>query len=141
MWATGLFFGEGSIGDGTDERDGTDYMPTEKHSFVWHWSDVTAIAAGNGYNMMLDKDGSVWATGKNDKGQLGDGYTRNSYGSVTDCDGRGGPADSSAVTAIAAGESHSMLLRKDGSVLTTGDNSYGQLGDGSNTHAQGKGTL
>ena len=33
---------------------------------------------------------------------------------------------------LAAGGSHSMVLKKDGSVWTTGNNKYGQLGDGSN---------
>ena len=31
---------------------------------------------------------------------------------------------------IAAGWSHSMVLKGDGTVWATGDNSYGQLGDG-----------
>ena len=32
--------------------------------------------------------------------------------------------------AISAGDYHSMVLKKDGSVWTTGRNEYGQLGDG-----------
>ena len=36
-----------------------------------------AIAAGNGHSMVLEIDGTVWATGNNNKGQLGDG-TRSS---------------------------------------------------------------
>ena len=39
-------------------------------------------------------------------------------------------ADTNAVS-LAAGGSHSMVLKKDGSVWTTGRNNYGQLGDGS----------
>jgi hypothetical protein len=36
----------------------------------------------------------------------------------------------SGVTAIAAGEFHSLFLRSDGSLWAMGDNYYGQLGDG-----------
>ena len=34
---------------------------------------VQAIAAGSQYSMVLKEDGSVWATGGNAFGQLGDG--------------------------------------------------------------------
>ena len=36
-----------------------------------------AIAAGNAHSMVLKGDGSVWATGRNFYGQLGDGTTSN----------------------------------------------------------------
>ena len=35
-----------------------------------------AIAAGRDHRMVLETDGTVWATGLNDYGQLGDGTTR-----------------------------------------------------------------
>ena len=34
---------------------------------------ATAVAAGNGYSMVLRQDGSVWGMGRNAYGQLGDG--------------------------------------------------------------------
>ena len=37
------------------------------------------------------------------------------------------------MTAIAAGENHSLSLRSDGTVWAWGDNSNGQLGDGTTT--------
>ena len=36
---------------------------------------ATAIAAGDEHSMVLKQDGTVWATGKNKYGQLGDGTT------------------------------------------------------------------
>ena len=39
---------------------------------------------------------------------------------------------STDVQAIAAGHSHSMVLKRDGNVWTTGCNRWGQLGDGTN---------
>ena len=38
------------------------------------------------------------------------------------------------VQAIAGGYYHSMMLKRNGNVWTTGDNKYGQLGDGTNTN-------
>merc|ERR1719174_23633 len=75
--------------------------------------------------MVLKQDGSVWATGDNDEGQLGDGTTtqRQSFIKVVP----------SGVMAIAAGEKHSLVLKQDCSVWATGDNDDGQLGDGSTT--------
>ena len=75
--------------------------------------------------MMVKQDGSVWATGSNIHGQLGDGSTtdRNSFVKVK----------SSGATAVAAGFAHTMVLTQDGGVWTTGWNLYGQCGDGSMT--------
>ena len=36
--------------------------------------------------------------------------------------------------AISAGDEHSMLLKRDGSVWATGDNEHGQLGDGTTAY-------
>ena len=39
--------------------------------------------------------------------------------------------------AISAGYQHSMILKQDSSVWATGDNRYGQLGDGTTVHKEG----
>ena len=75
--------------------------------------------------MVLRTNGSVWATGRNNWGQIGDrGSTDNVDFTLVF------PGD---VIAIAAGANHSMVLKNDGSVWATGRNHYGQLGDGSTT--------
>ncbi len=38
-------------------------------------SGVTAIAAGDDHSLFLKSDGSLWAMGYNDFGELGDGTT------------------------------------------------------------------
>jgi len=63
----------------------------------------------------------VAAWGWNGFGQLGDGSTDNRYSPVA-LDGTSG------VTAIAAGNGHSVALKDDGSVWVWGVNFYGQLG-------------
>ena len=83
---------------------------------------AVAVAAGDMHSIVLKQDGSVWAAGRNDNGQLGDGSKtdRNSFVKVF----------SSGAVAVAAGGSHSVALKRDGSVWATGWNEYGQLGSG-----------
>ena len=85
-------------------------------------SGVADVAAGGYHSMLRKHDGSVWATGCNNYGQLGDGSLsdRITYFPV-----------STGAESIAAGTRHSMMLKHDGSVWATGYNLYGQLGDGS----------
>lgn len=85
---------------------------------------VTAIAVGSYHNLALLRDGTVLAWGHNGRGQLGDGTTTDARSPVRV---NGLPLE---VVAIAAGSSHSLALFDDGSVMAWGQNSYGQLGDG-----------
>ena len=79
--------------------------------------------------MMLKQDGSVWATGDNDHGQLGDGWTKNFQVFVK--------VISDGVKAVAAGAFHSMVVKQDDSIWATGLNQHGQLGDGATTSLEG----
>merc|ERR1711934_56206 len=88
-------------------------------------SGVTVVAAGYWHTMVVMQDGSVWGTGYNRFGTLGDGTTtrRLIFSRLL----------SSGVTAVAAGWYHSMVMKQDGSVWCTGHNNRGQLGDGTTT--------
>ena len=72
--------------------------------------------------MVLKQDGSVWATGYNKYGQLGDGTTTNRSEFTKVFQG--------GAIALAAGHFHSIVLKEDGSVWATGRNEEGQLGSG-----------
>jgi alpha-tubulin suppressor-like RCC1 family protein len=119
LWATG-YNGYGQLGDGT-------YNETNRPEQVVS-SNVTAIAGGAQHSLFIKSDGSLWAMGYNPYGELGIGaFTTNSpYGIAT-------PQQivSSNVTAIAAGDYHSLFLKNDGSLWAMGRNDIGQLGDGS----------
>jgi hypothetical protein len=88
---------------------------------------VVAIAAGDGHTVVLKRDGTVWAWGRNWSGQLGDGTYTN----------RATPVAVSGLTeviAIAAGMEYTVALKSDGTAWAWGSNEYGQLGDGTVTN-------
>jgi alpha-tubulin suppressor-like RCC1 family protein len=117
LWAMGNnAFGQ--LGDGNSLR------PDVNSPARIVTTNVTAIAAGWNHSLFLKDDGSLWAMGNNAFGQLGDG-TLNSNGTNSP-----EMVVASGVTAIAAGNGHSLFLKSDGSLWAMGDNSSGQLGDG-----------
>jgi alpha-tubulin suppressor-like RCC1 family protein len=84
---------------------------------------VEAIAGGQSHTIALKSDGTVWAWGHNDYGQLGDGTTTMRTTPVQ-------VSNLSGVHAIACGTHHVVALKGDGTVWTWGRNVNGQLGDG-----------
>jgi alpha-tubulin suppressor-like RCC1 family protein len=90
------------------------------NSFAQCWTTVTA---GYNHTLGIKTDGTLWAWGRNDYGQLGDGTNTNKnvptqVGSDTDW------------KFIAAGDNHSMAIKNNGTLWAWGRNNYGQLGDG-----------
>ena len=83
--------------------------------------DVASVSAGADFTVALKTDGTLWAWGGNDYGQLGNGSTTPSDLPICVLD---------QVTAVSAGDYHVAALRADGSLWTWGDNLFGQLGDG-----------
>lgn len=78
------------------------------------------------HTLYAKRDGTLWAWGKNDDGQLGDGTTT----------GRSTPVKITGIPnikSVAAGYDHTVVLTTDGQVFAWGNNSNGQLGDGSTT--------
>ncbi|MCL2818317.1 MAG: hypothetical protein FWD41_01095, partial [Actinomycetia bacterium] len=119
VWAWG-FNANGQLGDGTtDERTN----PTRVTAL--DGKDIIAVAAGGYHSLALAADGTVWTWGYNAFGQLGlsDYSHRNVPTQVAALDGKD-------IVAIAGGDSFSLALSDDGRVWAWGENSQGQLGDG-----------
>jgi alpha-tubulin suppressor-like RCC1 family protein len=94
-------------------------------------SGVRSIAAGASHSLALKSDGSVLAWGHNQSGQLGSGGAVPGTDASTPQPVSGlGASVSNPVVAIAAGDSFSVALKKDGSVWTWGNNASGELGNG-----------
>jgi uncharacterized repeat protein (TIGR02543 family) len=79
--------------------------------------------------LALKNDGTVWAWGQNNVGQLGDGSTTNNNTPVAVVTTSG----LYGVSEIAAGLNHSVAMKPDGTIWAWGDNYYGQIGTGAAT--------
>jgi alpha-tubulin suppressor-like RCC1 family protein len=82
---------------------------------------ITRVAAGRTHSLALSSDGTVWAWGDNEYGELGDGNFIQSDSPVK-------VVGLSDITQIAAGSVWSLALRSDGTVWAWGNNLYNDLG-------------
>ncbi len=97
-------------------------------------SGVVAIATGSMHTVALKGDGTVWAWGWNQYGQLGNNSTIDSQTPVQ-VQGSGGRGVLSGVVSISAGLNHTIALKSDGTVCDWGDSTSGELGNGSNNQS------
>lgn len=113
--------GLGQLGNGTTADSNT---PVE----VQGLTDAVAVAVGGAHSLALKQDGTVVAWGYNESGQLGDGTHRIVRYLPVEVEGL------TDAVAIAAGESHSLAVKSDGTVVAWGWNFDGHLGDGTTTN-------
>ena len=87
-------------------------------------SGITAVAAGGTHSLFLKGDNTVWGVGSNSYGQLGNinvghyNYEAFQIAGLTE------------VSKLSGGYLHSLFLKNNGTVLASGANTSGQLGDG-----------
>lgn len=117
LWAWG-FGGFGQLGNGATPSYSS--VPVQ----VPGLTNIIAVSSGSFHALALQADGTVWAWGSNQSGQLGDSTTTShlSPEHLTTINN---------VTKIAAGYTHSLALTSDGSVWAWGENTSGQVGIGS----------
>jgi alpha-tubulin suppressor-like RCC1 family protein len=87
--------------------------------------DVTStrVAAGGTHTLAVRRDGTLWATGNNGWGMLGDASTTNRLTPVM-------VTGLTGIKGAAAGASHSLAVGLDGRLYAWGFNTSRQLGDG-----------
>ena len=137
VWAWGYNY-HGELGNGTKTGNTANGTPGQVlTAAATPLTGITAVRGGFWHTLALKSDGTVWAWGNNDWGQLGNGSATPSYGGVAYAAQVTGLSN---VVAIAAGHWHSVAVKSDGSVWTWGLNSTswdanrnGQLGDGTTT--------
>jgi len=118
LWAWGE--NRGNFGNGSTYEAVQDSNIPVQIGAETNWASVSA---GSSHTMAIKTDGSLWAWGFNDDGQLGDGTEEYKYiptliGTEIDW------------ASVSAGSYHTMAIKTDGSLWAWGFNGSGQLGDG-----------
>ncbi|AEC02727.1 fimbrillin family protein [Parasphaerochaeta coccoides] len=127
LWVTGSN-SHGQLGDGTTDSRVIPVQVKDDTDISGFMTDVAAVSAGLYYTMILKKDGTLWATGRNNLGQLGLGNKTDSEIPVKVA------SMGTDVEAVFAGCKHTLIQKKDGSLWATGFNTNGQLGVSDNTN-------
>lgn len=86
---------------------------------------VAQVSYGNLFAAYVKTDGTLWTSGVNAFGALGDGTTvfRSSFAQIA-----------TDVASVSCGGGHLAFVKTDGSLWTVGSNSFGQLGTGNTTN-------
>jgi alpha-tubulin suppressor-like RCC1 family protein len=122
---------DGQLGLGVLAAGG--YVRSPRIVDVLNGANAVAIAAGYFHTVALLADGSVRTFGASNAGQAG---------TPTGVDGFGAfpspirPAGIDSITAVAAGQYHTLALRRDGNALSWGHAGEGRLGDGTSGRSQ-----
>ena len=96
---------------------------------------IIQIHAGYEHSLALASDGTVYAWGRNNSGQLGKNDATDAHIPAA-VQTLGTPMTGKVIVQLAAGNSQSMALASDGTVYTWGWNQYGQLGNGTTTNSR-----
>ncbi len=122
LWCWGSNF-YGQLGDATRTNR---TVPVQVSG---HGTDWVAVTAGASHTCAVKIDHTLWCWGLNGNGEFGDGTTTNSLVPVQVS---GHATDWAAVTAF---EIRTCAVKTGGTLWCWGDNTFGQLGDGSTTNS------
>lgn len=124
----------GRIGDGTSTDSFSPVAVAHEDGAALNGKTVLRIASGGSHTLALCSDGKVYAWGANDYGQLGDNSIVDRTSPVEVNSTSISALNGKTVVAIAAGFVHSLALCSDGTLVSWGYNTTGQLGDNTVTH-------
>jgi len=138
---------DGQLGDGTTDRNPYPVRIMENIAFV---SPSRGSEPSGGHTMAIASDGTLWAWGANQSGQLGDGTRTSRFFPVQITQGFAPNPYSilgydpnilyavditGEVIYVSAGGAHTMAITTDGTLWGWGENFSGQLGNGTNLNS------
>jgi alpha-tubulin suppressor-like RCC1 family protein/CRP-like cAMP-binding protein len=126
VWAWGLN-AQGQLGNGSFDSKGCKCRP--KPARVHGVKGAIGLAASGGAGLALKANGTVWAWGNNEFGQLGRGVVGGKSAVPKQVE------DLTGVKALTAGGGYVVALKSDDSVVAFGMNTFGQLGIGNTSHS------
>jgi alpha-tubulin suppressor-like RCC1 family protein len=123
--------GSGQLGNGTNGDSSSPENITANFDDLYANEKVSTISSGGSHSIALTTLGKVFAWGKNDYGQLGDGSSEGNIQYPEDITSNfAGLEADEIVTAISGGGYHSLAVTSLGKVFSWGHDGYGQLGNG-----------
>src|SRR5579883_3170170 len=90
-------------------------------------SNIKMLSTSGDHSLFVQAGGTVWGCGNDSVGQLGDQHYGAGVQSYTPVQAYG----LTGAVAVAAGFTHSLAVKANGTVWAWGDNTYGELGFGS----------
>ncbi|WP_416517919.1 InlB B-repeat-containing protein [Bifidobacterium asteroides] len=135
IWAWG-FNRNGQIGNGSSSDYNANPLPKQVRINPNDSSTslkATQVSAGIYHSMAIDTNGSVWAWGQNDNGQVGNGTTNDQLSPVKVFDSAQSTSSAGPwlkAVQLNAGYKHSLAIDSRGDTRAWGNNFSGQLGNG-----------
>lgn len=127
-WAWGSN-GSGQLGDGTNV-DRLFPIQVVGPGGVGFFSNITQMATGSSFTVVLKSDGTVWAWGDDNDGQLGNGTPNADSTTPVQVKGSGGVGFLTNVKMIGTSTHSGYAVKTDGTTWAWGNNLGGVLGDG-----------
>lgn len=115
----------GQLGNGSTASSSSDFVQVPLRSDL----QASQIASNGSTVAVVLSNNAVWGWGDNSSGQLGNGSTGSTVNTPVQFKGEG----ALDFIKVAVGGSHISALARDGSVSSAGQNSSGQLGNGTTT--------
>jgi alpha-tubulin suppressor-like RCC1 family protein len=115
--------------------DGTSYHTKSKPELIFSHTKIRTVSAGEGFTMVIDESGGLWAMGENGYGQLGNGISGYIFDGVPNYEIKPIQIKSGIkFRTVSAGGNHSLAIDESGNIWAWGANNYGQLGNGTTTN-------
>jgi alpha-tubulin suppressor-like RCC1 family protein len=115
----------GQLGNGSSGTTVNNSYPVAVNGL----ESVKSISAGLNHTCALLDNGSATCWGNNSNGKLGNGFSSGTYSTPNAVSGLG------AIKTLSAGRTHTCAVLDNGSATCWGNNSNGQLGDGTTTQS------